>query len=162
MEVLEGGAGCKACYIKPSASYLDKAHLKLDDNSTMHQGANYRAYRFALLQNAIKTMVDLPVDANYRLDSETGKTASHLLALLENNYSVYAPRLLPHDEDILALTWDDSNYKTLLTVEEEEIDLIKINLHDKKQEFFDVADENGVDLNKLIESLSAKAKVATL
>ncbi|PQZ51914.1 hypothetical protein CQ052_05095 [Ochrobactrum sp. MYb15] len=156
---VEDKAGSGIGHINPD--YLNQLKILKEDSSTIPAGENYRAYQYTLIQNAISSMMELEAGDKFHIDEDTGRTASDLVALISNNYKLAAPKIFPHDEEVLALTWLKDNIKTLLTIEGSDADILNVNLINREQTSVPLSENDQFDLKKLVKILAGSEKAAT-
>ncbi|MDR3497262.1 MAG: hypothetical protein P4L82_21920 [Ancalomicrobiaceae bacterium] len=118
--------------------------------------SNWKSSQYYAILSALRNMSKLSTDDEFYLDALTSERAQQLIGILSNNFDIDAPRLLPHDQEAIALTWELGMIKKYLTICKNEIDLMELNRKTNAR-----IEENlneGEDLNykKLIEILDGR------
>ncbi|MEZ2329946.1 hypothetical protein AB6802_09495 [Mesorhizobium sp. RCC_202] len=90
-----------------------------------------RSIRFAKLLETIRRMARLPEHDDFYIDAKTAANSEAIVAVLWNNFELDAPKMFPHEGDSLVLTWDSTVLKRLLTIADEDLDLLEMNKKSK-------------------------------
>ncbi len=96
-------------------------------SSAVDTSHNSRRAKFAALQEALYSVSRLDSSDSFFLGEETCARASVMLGLISNNLKISPPRFLPQDGEVAIFTWDTPQFKRLLTVDAEDVDIMDIN-----------------------------------
>ncbi|MGP4752854.1 hypothetical protein [Agrobacterium pusense] len=97
------------------------------NQSSASSQSNYRAVKFAALQEALHSVSKLDEDDAFHLDSFVCARASDLLGAISANLTIAPPRFFPQDGEVATFTWDTPSVKRLLSVEVDDVDILDIN-----------------------------------
>lgn len=136
-----------------SGSTPGKKRFELVSNSDGARRTNWESHHFGELFSAISRLSDLETCHDFHLDPAVGRRVTNLLGFLFEQTNVAPPRLVNHDGETLALTWNLGKLKTYLAVTDESADIMTVDLRSGIRCEEEIEEDGSLDLGKLLENL---------
>ncbi len=144
-------------WVATAQSWIER-HVVNSSMSSVVPSNSRRAEHFSALFDIISRMTDLPPSNDFHLHSETAKRVRNLLAALRNSFDIDPPKLLPHTSDVLALTWDHGDIKSIVIIGPDEFDRLDIDRRLNLQWPIDIASEEATAFPQIIETLGIMSR----
>lgn len=124
-------------------------------------GNNLDQSLFDCLQT-LEKLKSLPESHDFHIQPEVADIASKLIAYLDKSYGIESPKLLPENDECVALTWENSVVKRHLAVYKDAIDIMfySKNLKISCKDY--LCDDGNFDFDYVGKTLSKSGKAKSI
>lgn len=134
------------------ATTINKWSKSLEGN-LVHNLSNWQTSMYKEVQEALYKMSRLPQDHDLHLSSPTTKRAADVLAIIQANTYLEAPRLMNEEGDTVLFSWLENNLKKYLCVDEEEIEIELRKLGGRQHFSETVMSDGDLEIEKILQAI---------